>query len=312
MEFRFCGHKKISNRKKTGIIFIMVLLIIWITIYLFPVPRSKTLHKFKKERPLIIAHGGGNHLAPSNTLAAFANACELGAEALEMDIHMTSDGYLVSIHDSTVDQTTNGTGRVNDMTLEEVQALDAGYRFQNPNGEYSYRGRGAFIPTLEEIFDKMSDMDMLYIIEIKDTNDPGLYKKITEKLWEIIQEFNLENHVIIASFDQRVIDMAVRISGGKAFVSGGSKEAFKFVVLHKLFLNGLYRPKVHAFQLPMNLGPINLIDGKMIRGAYQRGMVLQYWTVNSPEKIRMLIDLGTDGIITDRPDLLIDILKNEK
>ncbi|WP_052345899.1 glycerophosphodiester phosphodiesterase [Paucisalibacillus sp. EB02] len=286
-----------------------IIVLIWLIIFLFPVTENTDLHKFDRGRPLVIAHGGGNHLAPSNTLAAFTNAHALGVDVLEFDIHMTKDGYLVSIHDPTVDRTTNGTGKVNDMTLEEVQALDAGMNFKDLNGEYSYRGQGVYIPTVDEIFSTIDDPDMLYTIEIKDSNDPELYQEMSEKLWELIQEYSLEENVIIAAFDHSIIDMVLEASDGDALVSGGRDEITKFVVFHKLFLNSLYQQHVHALQIPTEDSNINLVDKKLIRGAHNRGMDVHYWTINDPETMEELIELGADGIMTDRPDLIIELLE---
>lgn len=300
--------KKRSKWRILGLI-IGIILFTWLVIYFFPVSQNEDLEAFHMERPLVIAHGGGNHLAPSNTLTAFTNAYELGVDVLEFDIHMTSDGHLVSIHDPTVDRTTNGTGRVNDMTLEEIQALDAADSFQDLNGEYSFRGKGVYIPTVEEIFTTINDPDMLYTIEIKDSNDPVLYMEMSEKLWKLIQEFGLEDNVIIAAFDQAIVDMVIDVSNGEALVSGGREEIKNFVIFHKLFLNGLYRQKVHALQIPTEDSNINLMDKNLIQGAHKRGMDVHYWTINDPDVMEELIDLGADGIMTDRPDLLLELLE---
>ena len=196
---------------------------------------------------------------------------------------------------------------MNEMTLEEVQSLDAGMYFKDLNDDYNYRDQGVYIPTVEEIFEEIPYM--YWNIEIKDTNDPALYRKIAQKLWDIIQQFKLEEQVLFAAFDQEIIDMILDVTNGKALVSGGRSEVTKFVILHKLFLNGLYRPQVNALQIPTKDSRINLKDQKLIRGARKKGMEVHYWTINDPETMQELIDLGADGIITDRPDLLIELLK---
>jgi glycerophosphoryl diester phosphodiesterase len=287
-----------------------ILTVIWLLIYFFPVQENTDLHKFDSEKPLVIAHGGGNHLAPSNTLAAFINAYELGVDVLEFDIHMTADGHLVSIHDPTIDRTTDGTGRVNDMTLKEIQEFDAAYSFLDLDEAYSYRDTGIIVPTAEDVFEAINDPDMLYTIEIKDTNDPELYEEISEKLWELIKSYELEENVIIASFDQAIIDIVLDVSDEEALVSGGRGEITKFVIFHKLFLNGLYEQNVHALQIPTEDSNINLMDRKLIYGANRRGMDVHYWTINDPATMEELIELGADGIMTDRPDLLMELLED--
>ncbi|GHO47865.1 hypothetical protein KSX_60280 [Ktedonospora formicarum] len=92
-------------------------------------------------KPYLLAHRGGADLAPMNTMAAFEVADAIGVDFLDIDVHLTRDGHVVGIHDSTVDATTNGRGRVDAYTLAELQALDAGYRFQDLHGEYNYRGK---------------------------------------------------------------------------------------------------------------------------------------------------------------------------
>ncbi|MFA1821037.1 glycerophosphodiester phosphodiesterase [Virgibacillus oceani] len=285
-----------------------IITVAWLLIYFFPVQENTDLHKFDSDRPLVIAHGGGNHLAPSNTLAAFINAYELGVDVLEFDIHMTANGHLVSIHDPTIDRTTDGTGRVNDMTLEEIQEFDAAYSFLDLDEAYSYRGTGVIVPTVEDVFEAINDPEMLYNIEIKDTNDPELYEEMSEKLWNLTQSYDLEENVIIASFDQAIIDIVMEISDGEALVSGGRGEITYFVIFHKLFLNGLYQQNVHALQIPTEDSNINLMDSKIIHGANRRGMDVHYWTINDPKIMEELIELGADGIMTDRPDLLMELL----
>ncbi|MBU9721029.1 MULTISPECIES: glycerophosphodiester phosphodiesterase [Bacillaceae] len=305
---RVSNAKKSSAFKKLGLM-IGIILILWLVIYFFPVSERPMKPFFENEGPMVIAHQGGEHLAPSNTLEAFHQAVEMGVDALEFDIHMTKDGHLVAIHDNTVDRTTNGTGRVNDLTLDEIQELDAGYYFQDLSGDYSFRGKGVKVPTVEELFESIPDMR--WVIEIKATNDPELYEPIGEKLWELIQQYRLEDNVLIASFDQDITEMVTNISSGRVAMGGGRREITKFVVFHKLFLNSLYRPQAEAIQIPTEEGRFNLKDAKLIRGADRRGMDVHYWTINDKDEMRELIDLGADGIITDRPDLMIELLEEE-
>jgi len=298
---------KKKRRGKKILSFFLALIIVWMAIYLLP-PFTKLETPFDElDRPLVIAHQGGEHLAPSNTLASFKNGYELGADVLEFDIHMTKDGHLVAIHDDTVDRTTDGSGRVNDMTLEEIKELDAGHYFEDLDGKYSFRGKGLEIPTIEEIFKEIPGMK--WNIEIKDSNDPDLYKKIVEKYWKTLTDYDLVGDVLTASFDQDIIDLLMEESDGEAFVSGGRQEITKFAVLHFLLLNRLYKPYVNAIQIPTEDGGINLKSKLLIKGAQKIGMDVHYWTINDPDLMRELIDLGADGLITDRPDLMIELLE---
>lgn len=288
-----------------GLIF-LVIMMIWTIIYFFPTTEREEHAFFQKDEPLVIAHQGGEHLAPSSTMESFTQAKELGVDVIEFDVHMTNDGHLVAIHDNTVDRTTDGSGKVNDLTLSEIKQMDAGNYFKDINGEYSFRRQGVVIPTVEEIFEAIPDI--LWNIEVKATNNPELYETISEKLWAIIQEYELEEKVLFASFDQNIIDIVTDISKGHALVSGGRQEVTKFVVFHKFFLNGLYRSKVDAVQIPTEESIFDLKDKKLLEAAHKQKMDVHYWTINDQKTMKKLIELEADGILTDRPDLLLELL----
>lgn len=292
--------------KYIGFILISVFML-WFLLFLFPLS-SKNNHAFflEKNNPLVIAHRGGKALAPENTLEAFRNASRIGADILEYDVHITADGHLVVIHDDTVDRTTNGTGKVNEMTLKEIKELDAGYYFQDENGEYTFRNKGVRIPTVDEVFTEFSSTKQL--IELKDSNNSELYEGLINEMWNDIQKHHMEENVLIASFDHEINLRFENISHGKVAIGAGEEETRQFVTMHKAFLNALYKPKASAFQLPTEQEGHNLADWKLIRGANNRGMHVYYWTINEEETMKELIDLGADGIMTDNPLLLLNVL----
>ncbi|MEI2665187.1 glycerophosphodiester phosphodiesterase [Rossellomorea sp. LJF3] len=279
-----------------------------IIVYWLPVEKENPPPFLQKEneRPLVIAHQGGKHLAPGNTVEAFQNAVDLGADVIETDIHITKDGHLVTIHDPTVDATTDGRGYVKDYTLKELQRLDAAYYFQDLKGEYSFRGKHIYVPTLEEVFQRFPDMRIN--IEVKDDNPEERIDEIVRKLMKLIEEYDMEDKVLIASFDQDIINLVEAYSKGRVATQGGKQEAKKFVILHKLFMRNLYKTSVDAFQLPLQEGNLDLTQPILISGAHRIGLQVHYWTVNDRETMERLINLGADGIITDRPDLLLNIL----
>lgn len=292
--------------KVFGIILISVCML-WFLLFLFPLS-SKTDHAYfeVEEEPLVIAHRGGKDLAPENTLEAFRNASEIGADVLEYDVHITADGHLVVNHDDTVDRTTNGSGNINKMTLKEVKALDAGYHFEDETGEYSYRGTGVQIPTVEEVFSEFGDKK--HLIELKDTNMPVMYDALIDEMWNHIQDYDMKENVLIASFDHDINLKFKDISNGEVAIGAGEEETRQFVMMHKAFLNALYQPKASAFQLPTEREGYDLADWKLIRGANNRGMHVYYWTINEEETMKELIELGAHGIMTDDPRLLLNVL----
>jgi glycerophosphoryl diester phosphodiesterase len=302
-----------AKRKKTVILslklIISAVLIFLLVINLFPVKPIKQKSFFNHDRPLVIAHQGGELLAPSNTMTAFAMAAEMGVDVLETDIHITKDGHLVTIHDHSVDRTTNGKGNVADLTLAEIQALDAGYHFKDLEGTYSFRGKGVYIPTVEEMFQTFSDMKIE--IEIKDDNPPEKIEEIASKLWILIEEYQMEERILIGSFDQDILKTFERFAQGRVAISAGRQEVKNFVVTHKFLLRNLYVPKVDAFQIPVEDSGFDLTDQRLIDGAHRLGMDIHYWTIDDPKTMEKLIEAGADGILTNRPDLLLELLKEK-
>jgi prepilin-type processing-associated H-X9-DG protein len=151
-------------------------------------------------RPLVIAHRGGGGLIPENTLEAFEYSARMGVDVLELDVHSTSDGALVVMHDRSVDRTTDGHGRINEMTLGEIKKLDAGYSFSPDDGQtFPFRGKGITVPTLEEIFAAFPETT--FNIEPKQAA-PSIIKP----LCSLLRERKMADKTIVGSFRQAVID----------------------------------------------------------------------------------------------------------
>jgi glycerophosphoryl diester phosphodiesterase len=305
-----------KKSKKTvilkGFLVLFTAFIISYLLLLFVFVPEREIHPFftHHEGPLNIAHQGGYYLAPSSSIAAFDKAVEIGAHVLEYDLHITKDGKLALIHDPTVDRTTDGTGEVAAMTLAEVQALDAGYSFTDLSGEHSYRGQGVYIPDLREMFERYPDM--LHLIEIKDTNPYERMDEIITTLWSLVEEYKMQDKVLIASFDSFILERVTKLTSGQAATGGGKKETTFFVIAHKFFLDPFYFPKVDSFQLPLEQVGFDLTDQKLIKGASRLNQQVHYWTINDKETMVRLLEKGAHGIITDRPDLLDEAIKEYK
>jgi glycerophosphoryl diester phosphodiesterase len=301
-------NKNLTRKKRWFAIVILFIFVSYILLNFGPVDKRPEHPFFQTDRPLVIAHQGGELLAPSNTMTAFQQSVDLGVDVLEFDIHITKDGHLVTIHDPTVERTTNGKGYVHDFTLSDIQKLDAGYHFEDLNGELSYRGKGAYIPSLEEVFKTFPEMRM--VIEIKDDNPKDRIEEISQKLWSLIQQYNKEEQVIVASFDQEIIDKFDKISDGNVALSAGEAEIKKFIILKKLFLANLYKPNADAFQLPTEESIFNLASPGIIKEAERRNVNIQYWTIDDKETMVQLLEDGANGIITNRPDLMLEVLED--
>ena len=254
-------------------------------------------------KPLVFAHQGAENLWPSNTQFAFQHAYDLGADVLDMDMHMTKDGVLVLMHDQTVDRTTDGTGAIRDLTLDEIKKLDAGYRFTTDDGKtYPYRGQGLTVPTLAELFKAFPDKR--FGIEIKQT-DPI---PTAQRFCALIRQHKMQDSVLVSSFRQENMD-AFRVECPEVATSATEKEVRLFYVLFRLGLSDLLTPNHNSFQVPEKSGGIHLLTPRFVAAAHRRGLPIQPWTINETEDLRRILALGVDGINTDNPDRLLPLLK---
>ncbi len=243
-----------------------------------------------------MAHRGSGLLWPENTMVAFQGAVDLGYRYLETDLQITRDGVLVTIHDDTVDRTTDGTGFVSDYSVEELRTLDAGYRFER-DGDYRHRGQGVQVPTLEEL--ATTYPDGVFTLDLKSDG-------MEAALVELIRRLDLWDRVIVGSFSgsrlrrfRSLVDRPVAISAGPA-------EILRFLTAVRTNLP--YRPRADSFQVPVKDRGITIVTPRTVRTARRLGVPLIVWTINRRAEMEELLDLGVDGLITDRPDLLRTLL----
>lgn len=291
-------------KRHLGILILLILFSLVLIAALMPDAPPRNYYE-NLSRPLVIAHQGGDELWPGDTLYAFEKAVEIGADILEMDAHITKDGQIILMHDEEVDRTTDGTGLIEDLTLEEVKQLDAAYGWSNDGGKtFPYRGQGLQVPTLEELFQRFPQMR--YVIEIKLTQNP-----IDQPLCVLVRNHKMQDKVVVASFHDEAMQN-FRASCPEVATSASRGEVTRFVLLGKLFLSGLVAPQYQSIQPPydpeesMN---IPIMTGRFIREAHAKNIKVEPWTVDDPELMRQYIEWGVDGIITDRPDLMIEVLE---
>jgi glycerophosphoryl diester phosphodiesterase len=253
-------------------------------------------------RPLVMVHQGGDGLWPGDTLYAFERAAELGVDVLEMDIHMTADGVIVTMHDSTVDRTTDGAGAISEMTYAEISMLDAGYDWSPEGGETTpYRGQGISVPRLEDIFAAFPDY--LMNIEIKQ-EEPSL----AEPFCALIREYGMADRVLVASFHDAAI-REFRAVCPEVATSAAMNETIVYFALETAFLGATYSPPAFAVQVPEYRSGLHVLTPRFVNVAQRRGMQVHVWTVNEEADMRRMIALGVDGIITDYPDRLLAVLE---
>lgn len=237
---------------------------------------------------LIYGHRGASGHAPENTLEAFRLAMDMGADGFELDVHVSKDGQLVVIHDETVDRTTDSTGLVRDLTLEQLKQLDA------CNGMEAYRG--AKIPTLGEVFDLVQDTHHIVNVEIK--TDEWFYAEIEEKCLALAKEKGVEDRVIYSSFNHFTL-MKMRALEPDA-------------KLGMLFGDIMVAPWEYAKQLNVDyLHPMkmNIYVPGSAEQTIQAGYGINMWTINDEETMLECMKYGA-GIITNYPDIAV-ALKNK-
>lgn len=289
-------------------------------------PKPRPAVNWLEQRVLNMAHSGGEHEAPMNTMYAFKRAAALGADMLELDVQSTADGELVVIHNATVDETTNGSGRVLDKNLEELQALDAAYWFVPGRSAVhgldptAYTLRGARhhkpkvagyqnkdfrVPTLREVLKAFPTTPIN--IEIKGTNDADTASFIrTGTLLADLLNKSGRTDVIVGSFN----DAALADFHGRAPrvpMSAGRDAMINY------FLAGVKPPAgVVAFQVPVTFSGIPVATPEFVARAHRDGYAVHVWFSGSaPDDAatyNAIIDTGADGIMPAKPTLLESIL----
>ena len=251
--------------------------------------------------PLVIAHRGGAGLRPENTLAAFSHAAALGADVLEMDVQAARDGAIVCIHDTTVDRTTNGGGRVDALSLQELRELDAGYSWSDDGGRtHPFRGQGIRIPALEQILAAFPEKRM--IIEMKNPT-PSL----APALCSLLRRAGFPQRHLVASMDEQAV-AAFREACPEIATAMTRGEGRKLYYLHLAHLERLYSPPVRALLIPDEVRGETLPTRRLLEAARRRNLSAHVWTINTEDRMRELLLSGADGIITDRPDRLLHLL----
>ena len=241
------------------------------------------------------AHRGGAGLWPQNTMMAFRGAVDLGYRFIETDVQKTLDGRLVLFHDPVLDGLTDGRGAVADWDWEDLNRLDAGYAF-GPDRGFPHRRSGARIPLVEEAFAAFPDVS--FTLELKVAG-------VAEPLVELIRRFEREDTVIIGSFLPDAMAEFRRASGGRIATSATKREVQAMWAASRI---GARIPvAADAFQVPP-VRRVRVVDRRFVAACHRAGKPVHVWTVDDPAEMRALLDLGVGGIMSDRPDVLRDVL----
>ncbi|MEM7137665.1 MAG: glycerophosphodiester phosphodiesterase [Myxococcota bacterium] len=254
---------------------------------------------------LNIAHRGGRRIRPEHTLVAYEQALLDGTNVLELDLHATSDGVIVVLHDDTIDRTTNGTGAVRDMTFDELRTYDAGYNFSTDDGAtYPFRGMGLLVPTLEEVLEAFPNAP--YVIEIKQA-EPS----IVDDFVAIVRDFEVVDQINGASFNDDVLQ-ELRAAAPEMATSFSEDEVaeFFFESLKPEGVDPSYVAPAEFLQVPPTRGALEVVHEGFVPAAHSLGLKVHVWTINDEEDMRRLIvDFGVDGVMTDDPPLLSRVIE---
>jgi glycerophosphoryl diester phosphodiesterase len=265
-------------------------------------------------RVIAFAHQGGSFEGPSSTLAAIEHALSVGASAIELDVHATLDRRIVVCHDDAVDRTTNHHGEIATLTFAELSEMDNAFWWIDGDvvtpgratSEYVSRGRAPqdrrfAVATLEEVATAFPGV--LLNLDIKRTSpDVEPYESL---LAEELLRLEITDSVIVASFHDEAIQRFRTFAPGVA-TSGATQETAAFYFSH---LEGTpIVPPVCSFQVPATYGNIDVVTSSFVDAAHQAGVAVHVWTINDEEEMTRLLDVGVDGLVSDRPTLLARVL----
>jgi glycerophosphoryl diester phosphodiesterase len=265
-------------------------LLIWATSVVVASDRPTTINEFydTTTRTRVIAHRGFSGAAPENTLAAVRAAIEFGADMVEIDVTLSADGYVVVLHDETLDRTTDGSGDVSRYSLAELRQLDAGTWFDS---EYA----GERIPTLDEVLELVDDRILLNV-EIK---SEAVVRGVVGKVASALRAFGMTDRVVVSSFSPTALEEM--------------RELAPEIRTAVLFNSTLHRGR-DAVEIVNGLGAsvFNIkrqrLTKKMRRRCQEHDIPVGIYTVNQPRRMRRLVKKGVNAIFTDRPDLLLEVL----
>ena len=260
---------------------------------------------FAPPRPRIFGHRGAAGIAPENTQPSFALAAALNATYLELDVHATTDGMIVVVHDDTLDRTTDGTGPVSAQRWAQLETLDAGYTFTTGGQRFPYRGQGIGIPTLESVL--RSFPDRYFNIEIKQADPP-----IVGAVVDIVERTQTTLRSLLAAESDQIMQAIRATVGGRTATGMSSSEAADFMA--RVFRSDWddYTPPGQALQIPPAYQGIELVSTASIAAAHRFGMEVHVWTVNNRVEIERMLELGADGIMSDLPGVVAAVVKERR
>jgi glycerophosphoryl diester phosphodiesterase len=247
--------------------------------------------------PIVYAHRGGALVAPENTFEAFDRALDLGVDGFELDVRLSSDGVPMVIHDATLDRTTDAAGSVSARTAADLERADAGHWF-GPETGYPCRGRGLRVPRLEEVLLRYTSVRV--IVELKGASAPLALATI-----ETIRRAGALDRVCLGGFSGRTMKAARSLE--PRLPSGASRGEIRAALCSLRFGRALTPGAYQVFQVPEVSGGRRVVSPAFVQLAAGAGLPVYVWTVNERSDMERLLEWGVTGIITDRPDIAVEV-----
>ena len=235
---------------------------------------------FTSSRPLVFAHRGGSALAPENTMDAFANGLALGADGLELDVHLSRDGVVVVHHDATVDRTTSGRGAVASLAAPDLARLK--------------------VPALSDVLSRFRDTRV--IVELK-LNSAELAGAVVD----VVRRAGAVERVCLGSFGLRVLWAARALE--PAIATSAAREEVRWALYRSWVGWPSRRASYAGFQVPERAGATRVVSRRFVEAAHRAGHGVQVWTVDEEDDARRLLGWGVDALITDRPDVIVPLVR---
>lgn len=260
---------------------------------------------FFSKQTLLGAHRGGAFLWPENTLVAFREvAAKFPDVLIETDARLTSDGMVLLLHDRTVDRTTDGAGELSAMSFDEARKLDAGYDFTSDGGAtYPYRGKGVVIPTLREALDALPQSH--FLVELK--GEPPL----ADAAIKIINDANAAHRVLLASFVPETMARARELAPDMAYCYD-IKTGMSLITALRNGKWSEYQPENDVLSIDPRMLSQFKITPEEVAAIRAKGIVFQMHTINNREDMVKFLDFGANSLLTDRPDLLAEVIRERE
>jgi glycerophosphoryl diester phosphodiesterase len=236
--------------------------------------------------PRAFAHRGGTETAPENTLEAFAHAVSLGVRYLETDVHLTADGGLVAFHDERLDRVTDRAGAIADLPLAEVRAAVV--------------GDGGRVPTLDELLEAFPGARF---------NIDAKHDDVVVALAQTLRRHDALDRVCVGAFSDDRLRRVRELLGPDCCTSAGPAEVARAVAASRLPLGAPSSvPPYRCLQVPVEHRGVAVVTPALVELAHRRDCEVHVWTIDDPAEMDRLLDLGVDGIMTDRPTALVEVL----